>query len=300
MSPTNAQLQSLAATILQAPTEAAHNQLAEHLSAVLLPLAQRWLGQAPDLRHFGDAEDLIHGFLYQLLAPRQQGQTTKLVVLLQPIASGEKELAPRVKRSFVNYLYSLLRKRRLAHSAMPLGSGAGEINPESPPDHWQLITERVREQIVAIRGAKPALGVDVPLHAVILLDERLRLARAIAESFVPEDGTTIGNMTIAELAEAVTDWSAEAEQPLPTRARTLAQVWQEICRQTQGQPQRAAPSLIAGILGVSRAVWNTWVTRGRVRLVRYLGVNRVRELFPYWPPGPFEQAEAQAEEAGHA
>jgi hypothetical protein len=135
---------------------------------------------------------------------------------------------------------------------------------------------------------------------VLLLDERLRLVKAIAASFAPEDGKTVGNQTVGELAEAISVWTtAEADQPLLAQGLTLDQVWRAVRQQTEDCPQHADPALVGAILGVSRWAWNNWVRRGRNRLVQCVGPARARELFPYWPDAPFEQADADTEEAGH-
>jgi hypothetical protein len=280
---------ALAAAVLRSPAGPERDELAAGFASDLRPLAEARLHQAPDLRRFGDAADLVQAFLAHILERR------KLTVLLRPVAAGQP-LVPRVRRSFVNFLVSLLRKPAVPASAEPLGTGEGEVDPADRPDPWPDITARVAAQLAAVREAGPALSIDVPLHAVLLLDERVRLTRAIVGAFAPEDGSTVGNQTAADLAEWLADWTdAERAQPLPPHGTSLAGAWAALRQQTGDRPDQADPAAIAGVLGIGRGMWNTWVSRARLRLAQYLGAPRARELFPYWPPGPFQQAAAAEE-----
>jgi hypothetical protein len=294
MAPGNPDHQALAAAVLAQPAGPAREELAQLLTTALQPLATRRAWASPDLRRLGDADDLIQEFLLTKVLP-----PSKLVVVLRGVATGDKDLLPRVKRGFINFLFSRLRKAAPPLSAIPLGSGAEAIDPQAPPDRWGLITERVAEQTATLRAARNDLNVEVPLHAILLLDERIRLARSIIVSFTPDDGRTVGNQTAYEMAESVTDWGADGATLLTPTGPPLDTAWKQLRAQTEDRPLAATAELIARVLGISRIAWSVWLTRGRMRLVLVRGEPAIRELFPNWPDGPFRQAAARREEAAH-
>lgn len=136
----------------------------------------------------------------------------------------------------------------------------------------------------------------VPYAAVLLLSERLVLARQIAESFAPEDGRTVGNQSVREIVEVVAEWTpAEETTPLPTAAVELKAAWEQICHNTQDRPQLAGAAEVDRVLDGRKGYWLQALHRGRERLARCLGAAAARALFPYWPDGVFGHADRPGE-----
>jgi hypothetical protein len=294
MTDTTADDSALACQVVEERSQTAISQLLGRYSPRLHERATKKLTRTPALARHGDADDLVQMFLLQkVLPPEKQG------VMFAPVAGGRIPLWPRLCASFDNFLRSLLRRKALPMSAQPVGQEEDEYNPEDRSvEVMPVLRQRVADQFAAVRELPaPARGA-VPYGAVLLLTERVRLAQQVADSYAPEDGRTVGNQGLREVVEDLAPWTpAEEATPLPPRGVELGAAWRQVCEQTEGRPQLAGPAAIARALGGNAAAWTQWLSRGRVHLVRRLGLARARELFPWWPPRSFERG-AGAETEG--
>ena len=293
MSDTAADDSERARAALEEGSDSAFTLLLETYQPRLRERAARRLRHYPALARHGDADDLVQQFLHDKLVPPPRRR-----VMLTPVAQGTRPLWPRLCASFENWLCSALRGKTLPFSERPVGGGEDEYDPEDhPAEVWPDIAERITAQLDAIHSLPAPVRGAIPYAAVLLLNERVLLARQVADSFAPEDGRTVGNQGLREIVEILAAWlPAERSTALPPRGLELAAVWEQLCKATEDRPQCAGPADLADVLGASKATWLQWVCRGRVKLVRHLGPNAARQLFPWWPPTAFEQAAAAARE----
>jgi DNA-directed RNA polymerase specialized sigma24 family protein len=293
MTETTADDRVLARQVLEEGSETAFAQLLEKYRLRLRERAALYLRRKPGLGRHGDADDLVQEFLVEKFLPPQKRR-----VMLAPVAEGTRELWPRLCASIDNFLISFLRKKTLPIGDRPVGEGKGEYLPEDRSQEvWPDVIERVAAQLTAVRGLPAATRGAVPYSAVLLLSERLLLAKQVADSYAPEDGRTVGNQSLREMVEVVAAWTpAEETTPLPPQAVELGAAWRMICNHTADRPQLAGPAEVALALGGNAAAWNQWLFRGRVYLVRHLGPAAAQPLLPYWPSGAFERAAQAARE----
>jgi len=279
--------QLLAEQVLQAPRGEAMDRLVAGLYLRLLGLARRELVAKPDLSRIGQAEDLVQDFLTNKVLPER-----KLRVLLQPIAEGRQPLWPRLSRSLVDYLYSLLRKPRPPVCAdLAYREAAPQNEPESHREPRILLRRRLLEQLGAIRNAFPGQSGRAPHGPALLLQERLHLAAAVAHSGWVEEGQTVEGLSLPELVELLTPWTSpeEGASLAPGGEATLGAAWEQAKARTQGSPQDADANLVAAILGITRGRWHQWTSRARCRVIEQLGEQAGRNLFPHW----FEEQKPQ-------
>ncbi len=195
------------------------NQLKRQAGAIL-----RW---APALHSFGQAEDLVQGFLADQVMNRPD-------TMFGPTASGEQPLWPRLSRSFTNYCNHILRglaRQRLASEAAAKLEAATEPDEASERDDmWSGIERRVRDRQAAIRLAfssqEPG---QVPLGHLLLLSERLFLARLIEMSLAETDSRPSPGLPIPELVHEIAPWTPEeCQRLLPPRHRSLQETWDSL------------------------------------------------------------------------
>jgi hypothetical protein len=282
----------LARRVLEADAKVALEELLGRYFPRLQGRAAGQLNRNPSLARHGDADDLVQRFLYDKLLPAQKQR-----VMLRPVADGSRELWLRLCASFDNFIRSLLRGKGLPMSKQRVGEGKEELNPEDRSvEVWPDITEQLAAQLAAIRKLPQTGQSIIPYGVILLLSERLVLAKQVADSYAPEDGRTIGNQSVREVVEALAQWLPEEETiSLPPSGVALKSAWEQICHNTAERPQLGGALEVAAVLGCSKDVWLQWVTRGRVKLVEQLGETEARRCFRYWPDGPFERAAAAKE-----
>ncbi len=271
--------QNIAIAILEGNADSGWDAFRKRYETQLIRRAAGLLMRAPTLRSFGQAEDLVQGFLVDQIISRPD-------MMLGPAARGEKPLWPRLSRSLGNYCIQTLRPLArhptvVSEDAIEAEAAAdvGEVGDRDAT--WAIIERRVHERQAAIRHAfaEQASGM-VPLLHLLLLSERLFLAHLIETSFAEADPPPSLEIPIPELVNRIAPWSdREQGQILPPRDIPLGEIWNTLTRPTL----RTDGDAIAQVLGVRRNTWDQRIHRARLRVLNHLGLEDCRGLFPHWP-----------------
>jgi hypothetical protein len=243
------------------------------------------------LRSQYSAEDLVQGFVTLKVMQRRQ-------VMLTPCADGRQPLHPRLIESFENYCHDRYRKVKRAQDAESRARkpAADECPPEAEGDLTNAneeIIARINDQLHAIReAALSAPKASHPRREFLLLSERLILAERIVESFSEpggagpsiERGLPPQPSDAAQMAASLGPWTEdEKTRPLPNAGRPLEEVWRQLAELLRRAPHRIDGAAVAAALFAKRNTWEKWVQRARLMVVKQLGIDRARKLFPCWP-----------------
>ena len=271
--------QNLAIAILQGDPNAAWEAFRKRYESQLIRRAEGLLMRAPTLRAFGQAEDLVQGFLVDQVISRPD-------VMLGPAARGEKPLWPRLSRSLGNYCIQTLRPLArhpevVSEDAIEVEAAADVGDVRDRDEMWASIKRRVQERQAAIRDAfaEQESGMVPPLH-LLLLSERLFLAQLIETTFGEADPSPSLEIPVPELVNRIAPWSdQERGQIMPPRDIPLGEIWNTLTRPTL----RTDGDAIAQVLGVRRNTWDQRIHRARLRVLNHVGLEDCRRLFPHWP-----------------
>ena len=227
---------------------------------------------------FENPDELVNAFLAEKVFPPRQAR-----LMLGGPARGECPLRPRLAISLRNYCVDVLRSRpsvRIREATDILDMA--EARKELPLPDYEDVVDAIGRQLRAIRTCLP-LQQGAPYRLTLLLRHRLDWAGAFdgirLQQISEEDSVAL----TLDILEKLTAWeNDELHTRLGESLVSLGKTWELLRPQLLAAADRRLTSAeVAGALRVPRDLWDQWVSRGRRRLLQYLGTGYA-EVFALW------------------
>lgn len=227
---------------------------------------------------FESPAELVNAFLAEKVLPPRQAS-----LILGAPARGECPLRPRLAVSLRNFCVDALRSRPpvRVREATDMLEMAEARKVMALPD-YEDVADAIVRQLQAIRTNLP-LHQGAPYRLALLLRHRLDWAGVFDGVRLPRIAGGDGVELTLAILEGLTVWECdELQGPLGESWVSLGKSWELLRpRLLAASDRRLSSADVAGVLRVPRDLWDQWVSRGRHRLRRLLGIGYT-EVFALW------------------